>query len=297
MRARIVLTVLAATLVAPPLAEAAFPGKNGLIAYVQSKHFSQDLWVVGPKGGKGKDITRTRKFAETAPSFGRDGRTIAFNWSNRAYTKQGLGIVGSNGKGLRHLTAGSPTSDFYGPPSWSSDGKSLVYTRGHFDASGEPSFEIWSIPARGGTQQRLLAADQPRLSITSPIGPRLAYLIVDPLGAGEDVLETSDPGGSNVVRVGGPVPMSDWSPDGQRFVFMSHLAVATRAADGSGTETRIADGPLRDSDPSYSPDGRFVIWSNEATHDLWIAKANGGGAHVFTHQPGYAKDPSWGRRP
>jgi Tol biopolymer transport system component len=283
--------------VAPPLAEAAFPGKNGLIAYVQIKHSSQDIWVVGPRGGKGKDITRTRKFAEQAPSFARDGRTIAFNWSNRAYTKQGVGIVGSNGKGLRHLTVGSPTSDFYGTPSWSSDGKSLVYTRGHFDASGEPLFEIWSIPAHGGTQQRLLSADEPRLSVTSPIGQRLAYLIVDPLGQGEDVFETSDFGGGNVVRVGGTVPASDWSPDGQRFVYGAHLAVETRAADGSGTPTQIADAPRRDSDPAYSPDGRFVIWSNEGTHDLWIAKASGGGAHVFTHQPGFAKNPSWGPVP
>lgn len=297
MRARIVLTVLIAALAVVSAAHAAFPGGNGLIAFQQIAHFSPDIWVVGPKGGTGKDVTRTRGFAELSPSFAPGGRTIAFLWTNRSGTRIGIGIVNSNGKGLRHLTSGNGASDFYTAPSWSSDGKSILYTRGHNDASGEPVFEIWSIPAGGGTQQRLITAGSPRLSITSPIGPQLAYLIIDPLGQGEDVLQTSDFNGSNVVRVGGQAPVSDWSPDGKRFVYIAHLAVTTRAADGSGTPTQIGKGPRRDRDPAYSPDGRYVIWSNAGTHDLWIANAGGGGAHVFTHQPGFAKAPSWGPAP
>jgi Tol biopolymer transport system component len=296
VRARIVLTAAIAALAAAPNALAAFPGKNGLIAYTQIKHFSPDIWVVGPKGGKGRDITRTRRVREVSPSFSPNGRTIAFYWTNQSGIKQGIGTVGSNGKGLRHLTTGNGTSDFYGAPSWSADGKSILYTRGHNDANGEPVFEIWSIPAGGGAQRRLIGDGQPRLSVTSPIGPQLAYLTVDPLGQGEDVLQTSDYNGANAVRVGGQAPVSDWSPDGKRFVYIAHLAVTTRAADGSGSPLQIAKGPRRDEDPSYSPDGRFVIWSNEATHDLWIANAGGGGAHVFTHQPGFAKEPSWGSR-
>jgi hypothetical protein len=70
-----------------------------------------------------------------------------------------------------------------------------------------------------------------------------------------------------------------------------------RAVDGAGTPTQIGKGPRRDRDPAYSPDGRFVIWSNAGAHDLWIANARGGGAQVFTHQPGWAKDPSWGPAP
>lgn len=294
MRARIVLTAAIAALAVAPGAHAAFPGKNGLIAYSQIKKGSEDIWVVGPKGGKGRDITPTRAFRETAPSFAPNGRTIAFYWTNRSGSQQGIGIVGSNGRGLRRLTSGNGMSDFYGFPSWSFDGTRLIYTRGHNDASGEPVFEISSMPANGGAQQRLIGDGQPRLSITSPLGPQLAYLIVDPLGQGEDVLQTSDFNGANVVRVGGQAPVDDWSPDGHRFVYIAHLAVFTRAADGSGTPTQIGKGPRRDRDPAYSPDGRFVIWSNNGTHDLWIANASGGHAHVFTHQPGFAKDPSWG---
>jgi len=295
VRALLVLTaVIAAALAAATPASGAFPGKNGLIAFVQVKHFSPDIWVVGPKGGKGKDLTRTRRFTELSPSFSPDGRMIAFLWFSRSGIQQGIGIVGANGKGLRHLTTGNATSDFYEHPSWSADGKRILYTRGHNDSSGEPVWEIWSIPAHGGAQQRLLSDGSPRLSVTSPIGSQLAYLVVDPLGQGEDVLETSDFSGANVVKVGGQAPVSDWSPDGKRFVYIAHLAVTSRAADGGGAPTLVARGPMRDEDPSYSPDGRFVIWSNEATHDLWIANAGGGGAHIFTHQPGFAKEPSWG---
>lgn len=95
--------------------------------------------------------------------------------------------------------------------------------------------------------------------------------------------------------LGPGVPISDWSPDGKRFVFQGPgLAIWTMPVSG-GAPTKIADAPARDEDPAFSPDGRFVIWSNEATHDLWIANANGGAARNLTQQPGFEKDPSWGR--
>src|ERR1700755_1131715 len=98
---------LAGVMVAAPAAEAAFPGRDGLIAFAQVKNFSSDIWVVGPKGRKGPDITRTRTFHESAPSFAPNGRTIAFYWTNRGGTTQGIGVVGSNGRGLRHLASGN----------------------------------------------------------------------------------------------------------------------------------------------------------------------------------------------
>lgn len=296
MRARVVLTVVIAALAAAPTALAAFPGKNGTIAFIKSKHGNPDIWVMGPKGGKETDISRSPKAFESAPVFSPNGRTIAFLWSNRSGSRNGIGIVNSNGKGLRHLTNIANSQEFYERPGFTPDGQTIVFTCGHNDASGEPVFAICSMPASGGAQKQLFGgAGLPRNAITSPVGPQVVFLVIDPNGQGEDILDVSALDGSNAVPIGGVTPMSDWSPDGRSFVYEDHLAVTTRAADGSGTPTHIADRPMRDDDPSFSPDGRLVIWENEATHDLWIANSTGGGLKNMTHQPGFEKQPTWGR--
>ena len=285
-----------AALATAPNALAAFPGKNGTIAFIRGKHGPPDIWVMGPTGGRERDITRTPRVLESNPVFSPNGRTIAFLWSNRSGLRNGIGIINSNGKGMRHLTNTANSQEFYERPGFTPDGKSVVFTCGHNDSNGEPVFAICSMPVRGGPQKQLFdGPGLPRNAVTSPVGPQVVFLTIDPSGQGEDILEMSNLDGSNAVPIGGVTPMSDWSPDGKRLVYEDHFAVTVRAADGSGSPTQIADRPRRDDDPSFSPDGRLVIWENEATHDLWIANSTGGGLRNLTHQPGFEKQPSWGR--
>lgn len=296
MRARIVLTALVAALAAAPAAHAAFPGKNGLIAFQKSKNGRSDIWVIGAKGGKERDLTKTPAIFETAPSFSPNGRTIAFYWlsseSTRAGQKNGIGIVNSDGTRLRTLTSGNMASDFYERPAWTADGKNIVYTRSHNDANGEPVNATWTVSAHGGAQ-RQITPDHTLDAITSPIGRQLVYLEFNP--AGDDFLKLTDASGANPVTIGGPPNMTDFSPDGQRLVYDHESKILVRSISPGATPTQVADEGANDLDPAFSPDGRFLVWSNEGTHDLWVANSNGGGARNLTHQPGFEKDPSWGR--
>jgi Tol biopolymer transport system component len=190
------------------------------------------------------------------------------------------------------LTSGINPNDFYGFPHWTADGQRIVYLRSHNDANGEPVNATWSIPANGGPQQQI-TPDQTHDAITSPIGRQLAYLEFNPLG--NDFLELTDPNGANPVVVGSQPKVTDFSPDGQRFVYSYKSQIFAKPVDGTGSPMLIADKGENDLDPVFSPDGRFVVWSNLGTHDLWIANANGGGARNLTHQPGFEKTPSWGR--
>jgi TolB protein len=297
VRARILLgAVFLAALASAPSAQAAFPGKNGLIAFYKSKHGRTDIWVTSARGGKQRNVTNTPSTFEFAPSFSPDGRRIAFYWlsseTTRAGQMNGIGVVNADGTHLRHLTSGSQQNDFYGAPHWTADGKSVVYTRGLGDANGEPVNAGWSIPAAGGSQHQI-TADNTHDVITSPIGHQLAFMAFNPLG--DDFLQVTDANGANPVTVGGPPAPTDFSPDGKLLAYSLKSKIYVKPADGTGTPTLIGDGGANDLNPAFSPDGRFVIWSNEGTHDLWIASASGGGARDFTHQPGFEKQPSWGK--
>jgi Tol biopolymer transport system component len=296
VRASLISAALVAAVVMAPPAFAAFPGKNGQIAFYKSKNGRSDIWVMRPKGGKPRDVTNTAAIFETAPSFSPNGRRIAFYWLSSESTRQGqmngIGVVNANGSGMRDLTSGPQASDFYSSPHWSADGKRIVYTRGHNDANGEPVNAGWSIPAGGGAQQQITADDVHDV-ITSPIGRQLAYLAFNPQG--NDFLQVTDSNGANPVTVGGPPHVTDFSPDGQRVVYSYKSKIFSKLANGTGAPMLIADKGANDLDPVYSPDGRFVLWSNEGSHDLWIARASGGGARNVSHRAGFEKQPSWGR--
>lgn len=300
MRARVVLTAAIATaLAAAQPALAAFPGKNGLIAFQKIKAPSSEIYVMGPNGGRERDVTKTPRVGEGAPSFSPNGRTIAFLWAafgTIGHQNGGIGIVNSDGTGLRHLTSANVNSDPYFPPTWSADGKRIIYEREHPVVGSLAPVQIWWISAKGGAQHQITSGNDLEV-LGSPIGSELAFVHSDPNGDpnAPAQLEVTNAAGTNPRVIGEPVRISDWSPDGRRFAFEGPgLAIWTLQLNG-GARTKIADAPKRDEDPAFSPDGRFVIWTNEGTHDIWIAKSDGsGGARNLSHQPGFEKDPTWG---
>jgi Tol biopolymer transport system component len=301
VRARIVLTAAVAAIATAPAAHAAFPGKNGLIAFQKIKSPSSEIYVMGPRGGKERDVTKTPRVAETSPAFSPNGRTITFLWvsfGTAGHQQGGIGVVNSNGKGLKHLTSGNIDTDPYFQPTWSADGKRILYERERPVVGSLAPVQIWSVSPKGGAQRQVTQGSDIDV-LASPLGKELAFVHADPNGDpnAPRQLEVTNLSGGNAKVLGAGVPISDWSPDGRRFVYSGPgNAIWTLPASG-GSPTKIADEPAQDQDPAFSPDGRFVIWTNEATHDIWIAKSDGSGARNLTHQPGFEKDPTWGRKP
>lgn len=121
-------------------------------------------------------MTNTRRVVETAPSFSPNGRTIAFDWvafGTGGHQNGGIGIVNSNGKGLRHLTAGNIDTDPYFPPTWSADGKRIIYEREKPVVGSLAPVTIWWISPRGGQQHQITGGSDIDV-LASPIGSELA---------------------------------------------------------------------------------------------------------------------------
>ena len=85
-----------------------------------------------------------------------------------------------------------------------------------------------------------------------------------------------------------------WSPDGLSIAFSSqrdgtpHIFVMS--ADGAGTR-RLTNGAQSDSHPSWSRDGRRIVFSREGA--LFVVPSAGGKARRVGHGLGSATDPAW----
>ncbi|AEW99522.1 amidohydrolase family protein [Streptantibioticus cattleyicolor] len=139
---------------------------------------------------------------------------------------------------------------------------------------------LWSVPRGGGDAVPLTTPDlEPTRPVFSPDGSRL---VVCAYRGGQFHLWSLDPDGSGVRQLT-EGPWDDrgpaWSPDGTRIAFASErggdpvagspyriwvLEVATgrllRLTGLPGQDGPSQDGPWEDFDPTWSPDGRRVLF-------------------------------------
>jgi len=297
-----IVSVLAALLVSAPATLAAFPGRNGMIAFSRTKGASHlfDIWVMDPSTGKEVDVTNTPAIAEAQVAFAPDGRTIAFAWGSTPYDPTtfvgaGIGVIQSNGAGRKQVvTAGAGQST--DEPAWTADGKTILFRR----TDGDGSSSVWAVDAASGAQRQLTVGPTDSSPLGSPDGRRIAYFhqvpFVYPAPNPPSQELIADANGANPVAAG-PNKISDWSPDGLRFAYFfdsGYLhSISTSAIDGSDAH-QLADLSGRDDDPAFSPDGQLVVWRNKGTGDLWTIASGGGQPRNLTHQTGDEFDPSWG---
>ena len=162
-------------------------------------------------------------------------------------------------KGFTRLTR-SPTREEY--PSWSPDGRQLVYEAR--DADGR--YNLWSIDADGTDQRQLTHHVSAGWAVWHPDGRHLAYWAADADGSGNlwriDVID----GTSQRLTHHAMTAWPQWSPDGTRLAYQARdeggwtLRLLT-PADGSERElTHTAD--ATPSRPLWSPDGTELLYQS-----------------------------------
>ena len=153
--------------------EATFPSKNGRIAYASTTRSMQDLgsiYTIDPGGGGKSEVPSTAAAFGSAPYYSPDGERIAYAEFDRHDLRFGakdteIYTIKPDGGGKRKVTTG-------GPPSYSPDGKTIVYDAG----SDRNDNEIYTIDAGGGDKIRLTHNDEDEiLPDYSPDGERIAY--------------------------------------------------------------------------------------------------------------------------
>jgi Tol biopolymer transport system component len=132
------------------------------------------IWLSNADGNDAIQLTRGPENYHGSPRWSPDGRWIAFD----ACGKDGrwnIKVVESSGGQTRQLTSGAFTSTV---PNWSRDGKWIYFAS---DRTGR--FEIWRVPAAGGTAEQI-TRDGGYLVFESTDAQTLYYTKTGDIGGG-----------------------------------------------------------------------------------------------------------------
>jgi WD40-like Beta Propeller Repeat len=258
---RIVLALVALAVVVPP-AQAAFPGRNGAIAYTFFGSSGDLEPFVEQAGLKARLISReeprTLVNCERTGGVPSDGDCTATQFLSPSYSPDGsrlvfdagerLGAIGAGGAGL-YLVAPVTADD--GDPSFAPDGKRVVFT----GANDQGGTDVWRATL-GGMFARLIVKDasMPAWSTRNAIA-----FVRD----GKTYVARHDGSHQRLVTSG---VSPDWSPDGGRLAIVRPLRASAGTlgriyvvgARGCGLR-RI--GRVKDaSNPVWSPYGLWLAY-------------------------------------
>jgi Tol biopolymer transport system component/DNA-binding winged helix-turn-helix (wHTH) protein len=263
-----------------------------LIAYHSRKRGG--IWVAPALGGVARQLTDFGAH----PAWSPDGAWIAFQSETPADLNQAafgalppstLWLVPARGGTPQPITKPGAPPGGHGLPSWSPDGRRLVFVTSDIGLS-----EIWSVTPQGGELQRVRS------------GPGTFY---DPVYApdGQTLFFSSASGNFHLWRMRvdaatgqsfeEPVELANTgqalarhltvSADGRRLAYSSltltnnigtvPLDPATATAQG---EPRFLtqDTNYRKTNHTFSPDGRYIaynVWRMGADGEIWLMEANG----------------------
>jgi Tol biopolymer transport system component len=275
-------------------AVAAFPGKDGRIAYVEVQPGGgTDIFTILPEGSGVQQLAE----AGSEPSWSADGRELVFSRLGQGGTSQ-LFTVSAEG--------GDPTlvvdSGYVAPsPSFSPSGGRIIYTT---------FYAIRTIRADGTEPRTLLTAKRGGFgeAVFSPTGKRIAFA-GQPEGKKRSGIWSMRRDGSRLRRLtSSPLDRDpDYSPDGRHILFarpdqaFGFGEIRVMRADGSRERRIPADG--QGVSAAYAPDGDRIVLSiasggPSSCGDLYTMLPRGSNKQRITHSCeagdfGGAALPSW----
>ena len=268
------------------------------------------LWLVSPLGGTPRRLTEFGSQPEWSPDaksvvFCSQAATALAPWSWAASRDALLWVVDVDSGALRQLTQPGQPAGGHGEPAWSPDGRNVVFSAG--DELGHSS--LWRVEAAGGQPMELEATSSPgegkqeKMDWRSPVFVTADTLLAVRSTRGYSVWRLPLWGAVAAVEVLPVAPDGIGSlslaPAGDFLAFAEHAASSrivsvTLGPDGRPLESRdLATASRRMSNPSFSPDGRKLLYSRArggASPDVLVLDLESGVERSLEGLDGY---PLW----
>ena len=276
------------------------PSRPDRIAFVAEENATWDIWWVR---GDGTGLARltTTALDERAPSISPDRSQIAYSTSDGA-----LHILNTSTRATTQL---SLDPGRYSYPSWSPDGRQLVFTSYTLSAEGEDA-SLWVYDLASRKPRQLLKQDGSQdYGRYSPDGQTLLYSssgAATVFGFGFSVIQQLWTLNMTTGRVEqlllarGKDTQPAWSPDGRAIVFASERDGATQLwrVDASGAALkRLTTGANASTQPAWKPDGDEIVFvsGDGSSSGLALVAAAGGDTRPFIVDKRLrsVRDPHW----
>ena len=263
------------------------------IYFVSNRTGSKEIWVMDYDGANPHPVTHLGTIS-MSPRISPDGRRIAFSslgsrgWAIRMFSLDlnrlvsfPAGVAGGNNQS----------------PAWSADGTKIAFSSGR---TGHP--ELWVAPANGGSPHQITAFGS---DVSPAWDPRTGTQLVFVSGqTGEPQIYMMNQDGSNVQRMtdSGYAVSPTWATTGM-LAFSWNRKYGP--GDPGGQDIYVMDPASKrwlqathesgnNDFPSWSPDGRHIVFQREINHQtqIWSMLADGTDQQQLTFK-GDNSMPNW----
>ncbi len=275
---------------------------NHFIAFYRELPEGHGLFIVPALGGP------ERKVAESSASgtgFGLawspDGRFLAMVDKQAAQSPNGIFLLSIGGSEKRALT--SPPANSLGDsfPEFSPDGKTLAFAR-----IGRQVSDIFVVPVSGGQPRQLTFNDRSFGGLAWAADGR-SIVFASRRAGGSSLWRVSlSRGEPERLAAGGEnAHFPSISRQGNRLAFTEsslNTTIWRIGAPGSGSSpertrpARLIFSTRREDSPSYSPDGKKIVFCSDRSGfpEIWISDSEGQNPLQLTHFNGpLAGTPRW----
>jgi len=186
-------------------------------------------------------------------------------------------------------------------PSWSPDGKSVLYTlykRSAKYPNGKP--ELWRVDVDSGRTSLVLArGDQTMGGVYSPDGSKIAFTVTENTNSEIWVANADGSGAKKITNSPAIDTSPTWSPDGSKIAFVSDRhgtpQIFVMNADGSNVERLTFAGNYNQS-PVWSPRGDEIVFTardERLAFDVFVIKVADKSIRRITQGQGNNEGATW----
>lgn len=193
----------------------------------------------------------------------------------------GVYVVPTTGASPRFVTGGAS-------PSWSPDGRRLVFFRSLPGACAPCFWELVVVDLRRRTTTKVVEGSGfDPAPAWSPDGTRIAYSAT-PLGVNHIFSVNLDGGDVRQLTFQRDAFNPSWSPDGTRVAYNAFAAQGVQifsvGADGSDVRQLTPTGSTFNVRPDWSPDGARIAYGSDrdGSWELWTMNPDGSDARRLT---------------
>jgi Tol biopolymer transport system component len=244
------------------------------------------------------------QYTDVFPRFSRDGRLAISDIKNLATTATAsISVMNADGSDKKVVFSDKEGAAFV--PTWSPDGQWIAFGfGGFFGARRTKPAKLMMVRADGSQQSKDLTTGLPNSGFPtwSPDGKRIVYRV---WGDGEYGLREMNLADGSVKTLTTEFDnFPAFSPNGDVITFTRRSAttddydIFTMSPDGTHIK-QLTTAPGNDSHSSWSPDGKYILWSSarygfkdeaplydnsfQPFAQIFIMKADGSDQHALTY--------------